>query len=194
MGHTESAAWAERFLPSDPISRHARPGSAVFLCSLARSQFPSQPLCAIPRRAGPFCCLQESLNCGELLLCLLGLTFPWPGREHCLPDCVFHCLSGSPSFPPAQLHFSVGYSQTCPGQSSSSAVIFRMFGSGSAQRTHDLVDFAPWMGVLCSRAHFALSIILRFFSSIDSSPALYTLVWTSPNTFPRENRFPAADE
>lgn len=61
-------------------------------------------------------------------------------------------------------------------------------------RAGHYLDFAHRMGILCSRAHFALSIILGIFSLIDSSPALYTLVWTSPNTFPREKRFPAADE
>lgn len=50
-------------------------------------------------------------------------------------------------------------------------------------RAGHYLDFAHWMSVLCSLNHTV------FLSSINSSPPLNTLVWTSPNTFPRENRF-----
>lgn len=84
--------------------------------------------------------LQESLTCREVLLCLLGLTFPCPGREYCLQDCVCFSLPLRLSqFPTCTAPLLGRIFLDCSGHSSSSAVIFGMFGSGSAQKTQGLV-------------------------------------------------------
>lgn len=166
------AAGPERLPASYPFldTRHACRGTQRCL-SLRQVPAPGVANLCHPETAKrwkslKFRWLRKSLNSGEMLLCLLGLTFPWPGREYCLweGESVFHSLARFPTCTAALL--SVLFLDPSKAEQHLCCDFQEVWVWVCTEDPRGVrcLDFAHWMSIHCCRARLAFSVIFIFFS------------------------------
>lgn len=194
-----------------PLSRHQARTPRECCLSVHSGQVPApimadlcHPETAKPVEAWPILSaesypwLWKSLNSRKSLLCLLGLTFPRPGREYCLREgnCVFHYLSGFPSFPPAQLHFSVLFLDPSKAEQHLCCdfqEVWVWVCTEDPRGVHCL-DFVHRASIHCSRARLAFLVIFTFFSQLTVLPSGISLPGLQQTPLPGKPVFQTLDE
>lgn len=161
---------------AQPALQARTPQHREFLCPLPCSQLPPQPVCAIPKSSGPLSCLRltpGSRNAAERC-CSVSWGSPFPvlaGNIAC--RAVF--LTASQALPNSHLHSSTSqwdFPRLFWAQQQLCCHFWDVWIWVCTEdpRAGHYLDFAHWMSVLCSRAHFALSIILFFCPQLTVLP------------------------